>query len=355
MKRLVSARRYGFTLVELLVVIAIIAMLVGLLLPAVQAAREAARRMDCSNRLRQVSLAMMNYESAFHKYPALRSGSGGTSSIRGNAERRSAFVALLPFMEQNALSNTIEGSFITSFGLIPGGGPHPGETAGGEYTPWLTKLSDLRCPSDPKEALADEIGFTNYVFCVGDTIINNATGPTRGMFERKTCRRMAAVQDGLSSTIFMSEVKIGAKMKEWTEDAGLSVPCRYSDNRPCNPVIFYVPPPEPPFYGRGKRWTDGAPIYTAFCTVLPPNESSATHRNGSDLAYGNFSAGSYHGAGVNTMFGDGAIRIITSSIDCGAQQAFAPLGTDGGHSPYGVWGQLGTIGAAEIVNISDID
>lgn len=244
---------------------------------------------------------------------------------------------------------------MTSFGTIPGGGPHPGETAGDQYTPWLTKLAGLHCPSEPKEALPNEIGFTNYVFCVGDTIVDNANGPTRGMFERKTCRRMAAVQDGLSTSIFMSEVKLGAKIKEWTDDAGLSIPCRYADKQPCGQVVFYLPPPPPPFYGRGQRWTDGAPIYTAFCTVFPPNECNATHRNASDLTHGNYSAGSHHSAGLNTLFGDGAIRILTSSIDCGNQGAAAPRGFDGDPSPYGVWGQLGTIGAAEIVNMSDID
>lgn len=348
--------RRGFTLVELLVVIAIIGVLVGLMLPAVQAAREAARRMDCSNRLRQLALAMMNYESAFHKYPALRSGTRGTTTLNGNSERKSAFISLLPFMEQTILSNQIEGAFPTSYGLIPSGGPHPGETVGDEYTPWLTKLAGLRCPSDPRDALPDEIGFTNYVFCVGDTITDNANGPTRGMFERKTCRRMAAVQDGLSTTIFMSEVKIGGKIKEWTTDDGLSIPCRYADRNRCNEdVVFFLPPVPPKFYGRGQRWTDGAPIYTAFCTVFPPNECNATHRNGSDLTQGNWSAGSHHSAGLNTMFGDGAIRLIATSIDCGDQHATCPRGFDGEPSPYGVWGQLGTIGAAEIVKYGDID
>ena len=105
--------RRGFTLVELLVVIAIIGILVGLLLPAVQAAREAARRMQCSNNLKQMGLAVLNYESTYKKFPAKN---GGTRNFCGNCpernmanyERVSIFVPLLPFIEQTPLWNRIQ-------------------------------------------------------------------------------------------------------------------------------------------------------------------------------------------------------------------------------------------------------
>src|SRR3954471_12289182 len=110
----ISLRRISraFTLVELLVVIAIIGVLVSLLLPAVQAAREAARRTQCSNGLKQFGLALHNYADVFKRFPPRRGGSTGAGSsdsarLTGNWDRLSAFVPLLPFIEQKPLADAI--------------------------------------------------------------------------------------------------------------------------------------------------------------------------------------------------------------------------------------------------------
>ena len=105
-------RQRGFTLVELLVVIAIIGILVGLLLPAVQAAREAARRMQCTNNLKQYGLSLHNYESATRTLPPRKGGTTGDinadpARLRANYFRKSLFVLVLPYLEQNALHNQI--------------------------------------------------------------------------------------------------------------------------------------------------------------------------------------------------------------------------------------------------------
>ena len=123
-----KAKHVAFTLVELLVVIAIIGILVGLLLPAVQAAREAARRMQCTNNLKQLGLAVLNYESAYQRLP---NKSGGTASLvgsperlNGNYNRLSPFVQLLPFIEQTALAARIQsGNELTALGVVAPGGP----------------------------------------------------------------------------------------------------------------------------------------------------------------------------------------------------------------------------------------
>jgi prepilin-type N-terminal cleavage/methylation domain-containing protein len=116
----------GFTLVELLVVIAIVGVLVALLLPAVQAARESARRSQCSSQLKQLGVALHNYHDVNKVFPPRRGGSAtGVTSFWGNADRRSAFVALLPFIEQQPLFDKIEaGGFADTSGNVFGpGGP----------------------------------------------------------------------------------------------------------------------------------------------------------------------------------------------------------------------------------------
>jgi prepilin-type processing-associated H-X9-DG protein len=236
--------------------------------------------------------------------------------------------------------------------------PGPGSNGpnGQVIQPWLDKLSLFRCPSDPKTELEEEMGYCNYVFSVGDTIVDNANQSTRGVFESGRFRRLSEITDGLSNTIAMSEVRVDGKMFEWMTDSELLKPCRYSESNRCTAsVSLNSPPAQPEFFGRGRRWVDGAPIYTAFNTILPPGDVSANHRNDSDLTYGNFAAGSYHTGGVNCLFGDSSVRLISSSINCGDLSALAPTTDTGIGSPYGVWGQLGTRAAGEVVDQSELD
>ncbi len=192
-------RRPGFTLVELLVVIAIIGVLVGLLLPAVQAAREAARRMSCSNNFKQIGLALHNYHSAYKQLPMHGAGTdspdGGaapqgtanhtrdwwTSYGDANAWRLSALVGMTPFFEQQALwehisnPSTIDATspntpFATPW---PPMGPTPQLN---RYLPWVTDIPTLRCPSDPGVGLP-ALGRTNYAACLGDSMHWSVRGP----------------------------------------------------------------------------------------------------------------------------------------------------------------------------------
>src|SRR6478672_612094 len=138
-KRIDPLRRRAFTLIELLVVIAIIAILIALLLPAVQQAREAARRTQCRNNLKQYGLALHNYHDVYQLFPARQLGSGGSAVIAGTATARSAYspnVTLLPYLDQAPIFNQIQG--LTS-NMRPWDGGSPWQT---------TQPAMFDCPTD---------------------------------------------------------------------------------------------------------------------------------------------------------------------------------------------------------------
>lgn len=237
----VQRKKSGFTLVELLVVIAIIGVLVGLLLPAVQAAREAARRMSCSNNFKQIGLAIHNYHSAYKQLPTHKAGTGsvnqgtrpGTDNSNWyNGQRLSIFVGLLPFFEGQALweqiSNPmigrVDGQAVAHGGVVthpwPAMGPQPGHV---QYAPWATEIPTLRCPSDPGIGLPS-LGRTNYAASLGDSPFRAASGVTdpnlrvdsgraertragqRGVFVARQATKFRDILDGLSNTIMSGEI-----------------------------------------------------------------------------------------------------------------------------------------------------
>ncbi len=187
-----NRRRSGFTLVELLVVIAIIGILVGLLLPAVQAAREAARRMQCSNNMKQIGLSLFNYESAHKRFPARRYGTtgnvGGTaiaantgtfcSQRNHNSGRISPFVAILSFLEGNNMFNQITAGDSAN----AAGGPR-GDIG---WAVWDAPPPSYTCPSDSGIASGNNVRRISYAVCGGDSPgsatlqLNNHD--TRGVF-----------------------------------------------------------------------------------------------------------------------------------------------------------------------------
>ncbi len=164
MKRTGKSRQPGFTLVELLVVIAIIGILVGLLLPAVQAAREAARRMQCQNNLKQLGLALHNYHDAYKKFVYRSGGTGprpnGSGLNDSNRARRSGFISMLPFLEQGNMWNAIKAGDATH--------APEGPRAWSGWGPWNTSPGYMRCPSDSGYSNARRTN--SYAFCTGDMV-----------------------------------------------------------------------------------------------------------------------------------------------------------------------------------------
>ncbi len=246
-----KTRSNGFTLVELLVVIAIIGVLVGLLLPAVQAAREAARRMSCSNNFKQLGLAIHNYHSAYKQLPTQGAGTGAGSPVQAlawwrasNSANRlnlSAMVGMTPFFEQQALWELIVNPSVqTVTGAAPPANANPGGTPKWQpmgpspkaysrnpgYIPWATEIPTLRCPSDPGTGIP-ALGRTNYGPCMGDsysrfaqshydlnqmvpsrneTNARRAKAAHRGVFIPYSASKFRDVLDGLSNTIAMGEI-----------------------------------------------------------------------------------------------------------------------------------------------------
>jgi len=205
-------RKSGFTLIELLVVIAIIAVLIALLLPAVQQAREAARRTQCKNNLKQMGLAIYNYHDTFNVFPMSALLSGGPGG-----QRQSAYVQILPYMDNAPLWNlaqsggtaaSVNGS--TNFfnnNWVPWDGNHRVPT---------TKIPAYLYPSDGDSSVQAPLQGTNYGTCRGDSIwentpqwCGNGGRGLRGMFvggnsaPAQGTRSVRDVTDGLSNTIAM--------------------------------------------------------------------------------------------------------------------------------------------------------
>lgn len=221
--------RKGFTLVELLVVIAIIGILVALLLPAVQAAREAARRMQCGNNLKQLGLAVHNYHDVFKTFPPALLNSGHisqaylTANFPEGVRNHHGMLFLLPFMEQTPLHSQINFSLPTSERNNSGISPAPPSTVNDPFT--ATRIKNLECPSHPQAgenavAAAQPYIFrnakrSNYVFSSGSMSDGsgnhqgNSADIRQGAFGNNGGAKLADITDGTSSSLAFGEAAGG--------------------------------------------------------------------------------------------------------------------------------------------------
>ena len=401
----------GFTLVELLVVIAIIGVMVGLLLPAVQAAREAARRMSCSNNFKQIGLGIHNYHSAYNSLPGYATGTTSlallsftnTSVSLTNNRRLSPLVGLLPFVEQQALwdqiSNPSRGRTDGSTTTNPGGtipwitfGPTPEQL---QYIPWATTVAGYRCPSDPGTGLPS-LGRTNYAACLGDTVASihifgnrdnnlnllhagtpnraeNVQAEGRGAFKSQVKTAFRDILDGLANTIVYGEIATDLGDRDIrTRPFNSNVGTAPLSNNPstCN-TPARIDPTRPRFWlstlgesgaannlfaiteGRGFNWASSIMQHGAMVTMLPPNREVCA--GGSWISV--VPPSSYHQGGCHILMGDGAVKFITDSIEAGNSTApCVRLGggiatAPGSISPYGLWGALGTIASKETASL----
>ena len=367
-----TSRDKGFTLVELLVVIAIIGILIALLLPAVQAAREAARRMQCTNHLKQWGLGLHNYHDAHKMFPTPSMKNRGATHLASWTVDRVPMginFAILPYIEQTA---RYEG-FISSPQSVLGDPSYSiwWVIQGNEYT--RPSVPTFLCPSDgesnspgPYEGTAR----TNIVFSMGDASytpwypdsIWAPLSPTydhlmissRGMFITESWKSFGSIQDGSSNTIGGSEritCSRGGSAEndrrrgvlggnpEWLALwSGRPNPenCLLAFLRPENRQVLSTPAGDP----YGGLVLDGRGFNTGFNTILKPNHPSCY--DGAGIVFVN--ASSFHTGGANVVLMDGSVTFVSDTIDTGVSSADQ---VRSGESPYGVWGAMGSPNGGE--------
>ncbi|MGI5832654.1 MAG: DUF1559 domain-containing protein [Thermoguttaceae bacterium] len=404
----------GFSLVELLVTISIIAILLGLLVSAVQAAREAARRVKCTANFKQVALAIQLYHNNNNNLPALcttykRYGETGKTDTDTQIGMCGAQIFLLPFMEQqqvyydfDAFASTkargdqhqnihVNEPFPPSYPNLYVDGAHPRHWASGVVIPVLA------CPSDGESGVIESPqpeydhmiakGFpfdysdwkfsrSNVMFNTGDAPLYNCDVDTpateRGAFTPHSWKSFSDITDGTTNTLCLAESISGrptdsaacyshtyVQKSDSRRDAAAAPEARSPDGthiRPslCLEVVNKIDPIRldsvEAWAQRGTYWFAGRPLANGFSTNLPPNSLTC--------ALGYSSAGlvmggvsSFHPGGANAAMLDGSVRFIRDDIDTG--DLFVPEANQavGGKSTYGVWGALGSINGGETASL----
>lgn len=355
-----ESRSRGFTLIELLVVIAIIAVLIALLLPAVQQAREAARRIQCTNNIKQIMLALHNFHDTYGEFPPGGDGFYGkfADPDMSNGGRCGTMVYLLPYIDQAPLYNIINGVAPLSLGA-----------------PWnvdavyTTDLSNVKCPSNSGTRQTDPsfggrtAPLNSYVFSLGDGLWVQGAQPgpdvyrqsrLRGMFYRER-KKMRDMTDGSSNTAGVSEClspntrngnDIHANIAHYDQiwdGTPNGIPFNCSNGLPRVDANHFDPAYASNSW-RGVLFTCGWSAVNGFTTLTPPNSPMCHYGGNADNDWAVLPPNSRHTGGVNVGMMDGSVRFVSSNIDAGNSNAHAVVS---GPSPFGVWGAMGSPSGGE--------
>ena len=317
-RRSSPAPRAGFTLIELLVVAAVIGVLASLLLPAVQQAREAARKAQCLNNLKQIGLALHNYESTARKLPPSFVVNADPADTGG---QWSVHVRLLPYLDQSNLE-----------GLVDFDAAYSGDSA--SLAVRTFRVPGYLCPSETEDRVRTDADGTpihyptNYGFNGGDWFVwdNASFMPGRGAFAPNTASGFEAFRDGLTTTLAFSEVKA---FTPYVRDGGAA-----PDLPPGDPAAVAALPGSFKSNSGHTEWVDGRVHQTGFTAALGPNSvvPVAGGADGGGADDGDFTAcreakdcdgptraavtsRSYHAGGVQCLLMDGSARFVAESVE----------------------------------------
>ncbi len=323
MNKQINRKKRAFTLVELLVVIVIIGLLVGILLPAVQQAREAARRMKCSNNFKQVALAVHNFENVMEYYPPSMFAPVGKTYETNNGSW-SPHARIMPYIEASEAVKDIDYEKAWDLQLATG-------------TP-MRRFSFMMCPSETNDTARMKNG-TEYVyphtigFNAGSWKIFNPKDGSKGdgMFLPNSCFKNSEIQDGGSNTLMLAEVKAFTPYGR-NSGGNPAIPESAAD------VVTYIGSTSQQKMGLDTNsntghteWPDGRVHHACFTTTLTPNtqvlfpfgdklldsdfNSTQEGSSASETTYAAITSRSYHGKAVNSARMDGSVKLIPNTVD----------------------------------------
>lgn len=376
---------HGFTLVELLVVIAIIGILIALLLPAVQAAREAARRMSCTNNIKQIALAQHNHQVVYGHLPNMMQqrslGLSGEFIEWTNSDKLTCrkyylgFLAVtLPYVEQTQLYTHMMRNWDDPTAFEYCLSMYAKDACAQDISAYLCPNEDLHNNKLIHDNNYERGGITNYHGNLGDRVPQVKKDCPRGVYRRGdvTVLSLEGILDGTSNTAMIGEMIAYRWVDEpnpvrggisyvngFSRTSKLSV-CLGAARNPNDPNFFasnHGPSVSAAGVGSwyempGRGYATGYSTVTGFICMMPPNSPHCANQTYS-LSTATLTLSSRHPGGANVAMADGSTRFISDTIHCGDPNV-APTGdyqTMIGESIYGVWGAMGSVNGGESVGM----
>jgi prepilin-type N-terminal cleavage/methylation domain-containing protein len=325
--------RSAFTLIELLTVIGVVGLLAALLLPAVQGAREAARRVQCSACLRQINLALQQYEGVHQVYPAVSMYAYSPNEKPSLAKEYSVYTRLLPYLEETVAYDSINFSVGLRdpylFPMPPGGWANA--------TAIAHRVSTFLCPSDSSDNSSLTAGCNYRVNLGSSRTITPSSDSSGGPLNAFGNASPAGVRDGLSNTVAFAERlrgrESGASLNGRTDMViGFVLGDGYTPDEAAASCASKRGAPYGYYTIAGRSWFVGSPAHTCYNHLLEPNSPVADCVILASPIYGLVGSRSNHPGGVYAGMADGSARFISDSVQ------------------YAVWRALGTRANGEVVS-----